>query len=122
MSYCNVDDVIKMTDAKAKNFGLKDKTTEFEELIQEWINQSENFIDTYCHKKWTSETVPLAVKNVCIRLTSNIIAFHYARRDNPIRKVNDYSTTIHSSEVFTDDLRQDLKPFRKPTKISVFTM
>lgn len=110
-----------MSGVKAKNFNLKDDENSFNELILDWINQAESLINSYCHKKWEEE-VPVAVRNVAIRLTSNIIAFHYARRDNPIRKVNDYSTTIFSSEIFTEDLRRDLKPFRKPTKISVFTV
>lgn len=121
MSYCTVKEVEEMSGTTAKQLGYKDDPEKFNELIEEWITQSESFINSYCHKKW-EENVPLGVKNVCIRLTANIIAFHYARRGNPIRKVNDYSAKIFSSEVFTEDLRQDLKPFKKPTKISVFTM
>ena len=60
------------------------------------------------------------MKNVCVRLTSNIIAFNYKRRDNPIRKVNDYQLKVFESDVFTDDLKTDLKPFVKASRGSVF--
>ena len=132
MSYCTVDDVKKMSGVKPERLGsqFKDDETAFNTLIEEWISQAEGLINSYCKRNWDPiideddniipVTVPNAVKNVCIRLTANIIAFRYARKENPIKKVNDYSMTIFSSEIFTDDLKQDLKPFKKSSRISVF--
>ena len=132
MSYCTVDDVKKMSGVKREKLGsqFKDDEEAFNALIEEWISQAEGLINSYCKRNWypiinedgteTEVTVPKAVKNVCIRLTANIIAFRYSRKENPIKKVNDYSMTIFSSEVFTDDLKQDLKPFKKSSRISVF--
>lgn len=120
MSYCTIEDVTKITRSKAKSFGFKDNPKDFEELLQDWIEQAESLINSYCRKEWADEDVPIAVKNVCIRLTSNIIAFHHARKDDPIKKVNDFGVKIFSSEIFTEDLRQDLKPFRKTKKVKVF--
>lgn len=122
MSYCTVDDVKNMSGIKPKNLGYTDNDNEFNKLIKEWIEQSEGLINSHCHKKWDGEDtkVPVAIKNVCIRLTSNIIAFNLSRKDNPIKKVNDFSMKIFSSEIFTEDLRQDLKPFVKTKKIKVF--
>ena len=132
MSYCTVDDVKKMSGVKPEKLGkqYKDDESSFNSLIEDWINQAEGLINGYCKRNWNpiinedEETiqvqVPIAVKNVCIRLTANIIAFYYARKENPIKKVNDFSMTIFSSEVFTDDLKKDLKPYRKSSKISVF--
>ena len=51
------------------------------------------------------------MKNVAIRLVANMIALHTARRDTPITKVNDWSVTIISSRIFTDDLKEDLSAF-----------
>ena len=111
-------------------FGYKDDENAFNALITEWINQAESLINSYCNRNWyntidengntVTVTVPLAVKNVCIRLVANIVAFKHARKDNPIKKVNDFSMTIFSSEIFTDDLKRDLKPFKKSSKIRVF--
>lgn len=132
MSYCTVDDVKKMSGVKPERLGsqFKDDETAFNTLIEEWISQAEGLINSYCKRNWNPiideddnvipVIVPNAVKNVCIRLTANIIAFRYARKENPIKKVNDYSMTIFSSEIFTDDLKQDLKPFKKSSRISVF--
>ena len=132
LSYCTVDDVKKMSGVKREKLGsqFKDDEEAFNALIEEWISQAEGLINSYCKRNWypiinedgteTEVTVPKAVKNVCIRLTANIIAFRYARKENPIKKVNDYSMTIFSSEIFTDDLKEDLKPFKKSSRISVF--
>lgn len=131
MSYCTVDDVKKMSGVKPEKLGnqFKDDESAFNALINEWIAQAEGLINSYCKRNWypvvtdgvtTEVTVPKAVKNVCIRLVANIIAFRYSRKDNPIKKVNDFSTTIFSSEVFTDDLKRDLKPFVKAQRVAVF--
>lgn len=123
MSYCSVEDVKQLIGIKPKHLGFKDDESKFNDVIDEWIQQAEGYINSYCKRKWETDEepkVPVVVKSVCTRLVSNIIAFHYARKDNPIRKVNDYTTEIFSSEIFTDDLRQDLKPFRKSSRVSVF--
>ena len=132
MSYCTVDDVEKMSGVKPGKLGSKYKDDEaaFQSLIEDWISQAESLINSYCKRNWYDKAdeqgeiipvaIPHAVRNVCIRLVSNMIAFSYARKDNPIKKVNDYSMTIFSSEIFTDDLKEDLKPFKKSSRISVF--
>ena len=123
MSYCSVEDVKILSGIKPKNLGLKENETEFNRIINDWIAEAEGYINSYCKRKWDGtdeDPIPLVVKSVCTRLVANIIAFHLSRKDNPIRKVNDYTTKIFGSEVFTDDLRQDLKPFRKSSRVSVF--
>lgn len=123
MSYCSVEDVKILSGIKPKNLGLKENETEFKRIINDWIAEAEGYINSYCKRKWEgteADPIPLVVKSVCTRLVANIIAFHLSRKDNPIRKVNDYTTKIYGSEVFTDDLRQDLKPFRKSSRVSVF--
>ena len=131
MSYCTVDDVKNMSGVKPAKMGsqYKDDEAAFQSLIEDWISQAESLINSYCKRNWypvvengttTEIHVPLAVKNVCIRLVANIIALRYARKENPIKKVNDFSMTIFSSEVFTDDLKEDLKPFIKSSRPSVF--
>lgn len=123
MSYCTYEDVVRMTGVNAKKLGYGDtKELEFQSLLSEWIAQAEGFIDSYCKRNWKDKDVPPVVKNVCIRLVGNIIAFHYKRRDDPVRKVNEYSIKVFESDVFTDDLKQDLKPFRKPSRVAIFKL
>ena len=133
MVYCTVEDVLNLTRTKPKQFGFKGENAEeeFNKLIEDWILQSESHINNYCRRNWynyineddgeeITVVVPPAIKNVCIRLTANIISFSFGRRDNPLKKVDDWNTGVITSTVFTDDLKEDLKAFRKPRKTHVF--
>ena len=130
MTYCTADDVVKHTGVSKKKLGFKDNEIEFQNLLSEWIHQAESMINSYCKRNWYDHLdeegnmvqvkVPGAVKNVCIRLVSNMIAFYFKRRDDPIRKVNEYQVKVFESDVFTDDLKADLKPFKKSPRVSIF--
>ncbi len=132
LSYCTVEDVLKVTRTKPKHLGFKNDESsqrELEDLINSWIMQSEAHINAYCKRDWYNRTilgqtipvgVPLVVKNVCIRLTANIIAFAQTRRDMPLKKVDDWTVGVISSEIFTDDLKEDLKPYVRPRRARVF--
>lgn len=122
MSYCTPHDVKLITNTKPKQFGLEpNDNSGLDNIIQEWIDQAEDLINSYCHRTFTDE-IPLAIKNVCIRLTANIIAFQYARRDNPLIQVNDWTREYVSSEIFTQDLKNDLKPHRKRKHLRCFNI
>lgn len=122
MSFCTPEDVILITNSKPKHFQLEPGDAEgLDDILMEWISESENMITNYCGRNFT-EPVPLAVKNVCKRLTANMIAFATLRRDSPIIKVNDFSSKFVGSEIFTDDLKSDLKPFKLKKKVSVFSI
>lgn len=113
--FCKVEDVITFTGLKPKHLALPPETDadEFEGIIVDWILQAEDMITSYTHNKFESD-VPLTVTNVCIRLTSNIVALAQARRDTPIVKHDDWNKdNIVSSNVFTSDLKADLQPFVK---------
>lgn len=96
------------------------------EIIIDWISQSEDLIKSYTHNKF-SEGIDGAVKNVCLRLTANMVALAIERRDTPRTKVNDWKIQVSSSDIFTDDLKKDLEPFiidysNKSDKIDFFAI
>ena len=90
-----------------------DADSKLEAIITDWIVQSQDLINVYTNRNYTSETVRPAVKNVCLRLTSNMVSLSIQKRDSPIIKVNDWTITNVPSNIFTDDLKEDLKPFIK---------
>ena len=127
--WISVDDVIHFHGLKPQHLNLaKDDTTTLEEIISDWILQSESLIKTYCHiHSISDEDVSDAMKNVCLRLTSNMVSLAIQKRDNPIIKVNDWTIQGLSSDIFTDDLKDDLAPFVKdssnePDKIGVLAI
>ena len=113
--WITVDDVIHFHGLKPQHLNLaKDDTTTLNTIITDWISQSESLIKTYCHIKTISDSdVSDAMRNVCLRLTSNMVSLAIQKRDNPIIKVNDWTIQGLSSDIFTDDLKEDLAPFVK---------
>ena len=106
--------VINFQSLKPQQFGLqKTDTTGLTSLLSDWILQCQDLINTYTHRSYTSTTVPPAVQNVLLRLVSNMVSLSIQRRDSPIIKVNDWTVQTLSSEIFSDDLKDDLKPFIK---------
>ena len=126
--WISVDNVVHFHGLKPQHLNLdKTDTALMEEIVTEWIVQSEALIRSYCHMKGTCNNVDDAVKNVCLRLTSNMVALAIQRRDNPIIKVNDWTIQQVSSDIFTDDLKEDLRPFivdssNDPGKLGIFAI
>ena len=112
--WISVDDVINFTGLKPKHLNLeKDDTTGLNNIVSDWINQSQDLINMYTNRNYTDETVRDAIRNICLRLTSNMVSLAIQKRDNPIIKVNDWTIQGLSSDIFTDDLKADLAPFVK---------
>lgn len=113
--WISVDNVIDFTGLKPQHLKLdKTDTQRLEEIVTDWILQSESLIKNYTHNfKTVGDDVDDAVKNVCLRLTSNMVALSVARRDTPITQPNDWTVQILSSEIFSQDLKDDLEPFVK---------
>ena len=106
--------VINFQSLKPQQFGLqKTDTTGLNSLLSTWIVQCQDMINTYTHRSYTSATVPPAVQNVLLRLVSNMVTLSIQRRDSPIIKVNDWTVQTLSSDIFSDDLKHDLKEFVK---------
>ena len=106
--------VINFHGLKPKQFNLeKTDNNGLTEMLTEWIIQGQSLINTYTHREYTSTTVTPAVQNVLLRLVSNMCTLAIQRRDTPIIKVNDWNIQTVPSDIFTDDLKEDLKPFVK---------
>lgn len=112
--WISVDDVINFHGLKPKHLNLeKDDTEKLETIVSDWISQSEDLINTYTNRHYTDENVRDAVRNVCLRLTSNMVSLAIQKRDSPIVKVNDWTIQNVPSNIFTNDLKEDLRPFVK---------
>lgn len=118
-TWISAADVIQFTGVKPKTFRFeKDDTNGLSRLLEKWIRQSESLICTYCNYDFDKqeEDIPEAVQNVCLRLTANMVALAQARKDTPLIKVNDWSIQTVSSDIFTEDLKDDLTPFAHERK------
>ena len=115
--WISVDNVINFHGLKPQHLNIKkddtDADNKLEAIITDWIVQAQDLINVYTNRQYTSETARPAVKNVCLRLTSNMVSLAIQKRDSPIIKVNDWTITTVPSDIFTDELKEDLKPFIK---------
>jgi hypothetical protein len=112
--WISVDDVINFHGLKPKHLNLdKDDTAKLESIVSDWIIQSQDLINTYTNRNYTDETVRPAVQNVCLRLTRNMVNLAIQSRDSPIIKVNDWTIQTIPDDIFTEKLKEDLKPFIK---------
>lgn len=110
--WITVDDIVHFHGLKPQHLNLeRTDTTGLNSIISDWILQCQDLINHYTNREYTDSTVPAAVQNVCLRLTSNMVALAVQRRDNPIIKVNDWTVQAIGSDIFTDDLKDDLAPF-----------
>ena len=112
--WISVDDVINFHGLKPKHLNLeKDDTSKLETIVSGWIEQSQDLINTYTNRNYTDETVRPSVQNICLRLTANMVNLAIQNRDSPIIKVNDWTISTVPNDIFTDELKDDLKPFIK---------
>ena len=115
--WISVDNVINFHGLKPQHLNIKKDDTDADEkletIITDWILQSQDLINVYTNRQYTSTTVRPAVQNVCLRLTSNMVSLAIQKRDSPIIKVNDWTIQNVPSDIFTDELKHDLKPFIK---------
>jgi hypothetical protein len=128
MMWISVDNVIAFHGLKPQHLNL-DKTDVdgLEEIVSDWILQSQDLINIYTNRHYTDETVRPAVQNICLRLTSNMVKLAIQNRDTSIIKVNDWTIQTVPSDIFTDDLKNDLRPFVKdssnePGSIGVYAI
>lgn len=114
--WITVNEVCRFTGLKAKHLKLAaDDDTTLDSIVSDWILQCQDLIRTYTNNfgACADQDVPAAVKNVCLRLTANMVALAIARRDTPVTQVNDWTVQILGSEIFSQDLKDDLNPYVK---------
>lgn len=125
--YCEPSDVIIVTGITIKTFRL-DTEEALTNLVREWIGQASALIDSYTKTTQDTDNLPLAIKNICIRVTANMVTFAESRKNSPLVKVNDWTIKTVPTEILTDDIREDLKPFTKESirddksKIDILTI
>jgi len=96
--------------------GVSIDTFDFEDeddlnaFLEEVISMASSMIEDYCNYTF-DDNPPAAVKNVCLRLSANIIAQAVARQDIDLLRAGEYSNKLLDSRVFTDDLKEDLRPY-----------
>lgn len=109
--WITVDEVKTFTGINPQHLKLDvSDESKLTEILEGWISQSESLIKSYTHNSF-SEEIPDDVKNVCLRLTANMVALAIERRDTPRTKVNDWKIQVSSAVIFEQTLKDDLEPY-----------
>ena len=115
--WISADDVITFQGLKPQHLNINKNDEhalqKLKAILEEWILESQDLINMYCNRNYTAETIRPALKNICLRLTGNMVSLAIQKRDNSIIKVNDWTIQNVPSDIFTDALKSDLKPFIK---------
>lgn len=109
--YSTAAEVIAFSGITKEDFRL-DTDDELVTLLETYLVQCSDFIDK--DRKQTFDPVPEGIDNIAMRMCSNMVGQMVLRRDSPIVKVDDFNTQLASSEVFTKDLKADLKLYPIP--------
>lgn len=114
--WIDVDEVKQFTGIQPKHLKLStEDDSKLDEILEKWISQSMDLIKSYTNNQFKNDNVPDAVQNVCLRLTANMVALAIERRDTPRTIVTDWGTRVSSSQIFTEDLKEDLTPYVNET-------
>mgnify|MGYP001174102048 CR=1 FL=1 len=104
------EDLLKIFTGVSKETFELETDEELDNLLTEFIGMAKSLIEDYCNRDFGDDP-PRAVKNVCLRLAANIVVQAVARQDTDLTRSGEYSTKITDSKVFTQDLKDDLRPY-----------
>lgn len=111
MTMITSEEVIEFTGIKPQTFRFeKNDYKALKNLIHKWILQSESLIVSYTNNRFR-DSVPPAVSNVCLRLTANMITLAQAHKDTSVINSKDWNVNSVDSNIFSEDLKNDLLPF-----------
>lgn len=111
MTMITAEEVIEFTGIKPQTFRFeKNDYKALKNLIDKWILQSESLIVSYTNNPF-KDSVPPAVSNVCLRLTANMITLAQAHKDTSVINSKDWNVNSVDSNIFSEDLKNDLLPF-----------
>ena len=83
------------------------------------LEEAKNLVEGHIGRTYATDELPPAVKNIQLRLASNIYNYILMNKRNPVTQVGEFNFQINDDSVFTDALKVDLAPFRKRRGMTV---
>ena len=88
---------------------------EIDEFLSALIDRARSHVTSYLKRTYEDEPVPAAVKEVTLRLASNLYNHALKVRQGPLVQAGEFEVQLTDDAVFTESLRRDLAPFRRQT-------
>lgn len=112
---------------KIKNYSGANKNTNelfnlSSEELDNYINDYYEAMESWINKKYNiPEETPADIIQIIIELTSNIIRSHAVRQDIGISDHENFDFDEAVNNIFTEDIEKRMNPYRKTSKIHVFS-
>lgn len=124
VEYCSIKDVISITRTNPEKMGItgtteEEITTEFETVIQRWIQYATALINDYTRSPLTpldieeDTTKKLIYEDVCSRIVANRIAMSEAYKNYAVLNVEDWQLGRIPENIFDDSLKNALDQYKK---------
>lgn len=116
MAYATVADVKLFAGAKAEDFGMAE--ADFDAFLGKLLEYAEAEMDGYLNHSYTAEELAAnprlaaALESVAVRLVNNYLLVNLQARTSPIVTVDQFTVSFPDRRVFTDDLKEALRPYR----------
>ncbi len=96
----------------SKAFNMSDHA-EVDVLLCSFIDRARNHIASYLNRTFENEPVPSSVKEIVLRLASNLYNHALKVRQGPSVQAGEFEVQLTDDALFAQSLRQDLAPFRR---------
>ena len=86
---------------------------EVDQFLSTLIARAQSHVTSYLRRSFEGEPLPDAVKEINLRLASNLYNHALKVRQGPLVQAGEFELQLVDDAVFTDSLRRDLTPFKK---------
>lgn len=94
-------------------------SADFDEFLEDYlIPAAQGHINAYCLCDFDIDYptgIPVAIKDVCARATSNMIQYLVINRTGPLLRVDNWAVSVPVQAVLTPELKALLEPWVKRT-------
>lgn len=110
--YVTVQQIITEFKLNPKQFGFKESNAQqqLETLVELWIHQATNAIDSYLSKSYPDDNIPGIISLACTEAVGNIIVNRRLRQDGSYIKSDDWTKEVVAPLDILDGVRELLEP------------
>ncbi|MGB9886749.1 MAG: hypothetical protein ACPLRW_07125 [Moorellales bacterium] len=115
MAYADRDKVKMLKLFTAAEFQMTD--AEFDTFLDTLLNWASAAISSYCHRTYSADelaadaTLAATLESVTVRMVVNYLLVLQQAKTAPIVRVDDFAVRFTDRRVFTDDLKEELRPY-----------
>lgn len=111
------NDIRDLTGIQSTDFQFKegDKPDEaLDAMLKTWIDRIASHIHSRLNRRVSKDDDDyLAIQDILIRTVAKVVGVAQQQRTSPVIQINEFAVSILNTSEVTNDLKKELKPFRK---------